>query len=469
MPAPLLKQRGLELLVFGSPPAFQDSGALNRSGDNAGAPLVPMFDMLNSTSGRMSNVLFPTHLTIFFGTDINGICAIASVLRQVSDVEHNEMVRGVASIQWTIPTSSTQNPDIWLVNLGEAERAIKAVRKSPSKVLDFEETWARSGLASVTSFLSTDLASPGSLKPAFRALIHSVLAKVEDTLSVEEARIIKDLESRTLPEHIRSSLTRAISTWAEAAHTELRDELEDSFNTMNRRKLAWWKLPWRVDDVGLRVSDTLRGAYLNNAENGLVWVYGRIQEAGLLEPGTVSHLSLESQSDSSESSPLWETSESMAVPSSFSGCSPKDIRGEPWPHAIADSRARLIEKTLPPLQATAQSFLFQALLTTSVTSTLSVLLYLGDATAGVYEAGAVGAAGLAWSAWHLQTNWDGVKRRWIGNVIAEGRSMLSTLETRSRLIVKYGGRPTEDVEAINAKQKTREAVERVRVALESLE
>lgn len=72
----------------------------------------------------------------------------------------------------------------------------------------------------------------------------------------------------------------AISAWAEAAHTELRDGLAVAFASRAWHKIRWWKLMWRVDDVAATAADLLSRHWLVEAERQMVFLGGRMEEAG---------------------------------------------------------------------------------------------------------------------------------------------------------------------------------------------
>ena len=468
IPSTWLKHNRIELLIFGPPPL--SSPSLNEGGIVTSSSLVPTFDMRNSASGRLSNITFPTHCTIYLSSGPDGILSIARVLQSLSDLERRMMTKGIASVQWPNPQATSQDDDIWFVNLDEADKAISLSRSSPSSINAFEHAWTGSGLSAVSDFCQANARSEATLKPAVRALVLSLLARAEDAVRAEEANAIRDLKSRTVPETLRSAMRDSISTWAEAAHTELRDELENIFAGRSWRKLGWWKLPWRVDDVGMIVSETLQRAYLLNAEKSIIFLWGRIRESGLLMSKVSLHRPQEPQSPSSPNAQLAQTiasSVTRKVASSEHLPLEADPQ-QPWPQDIALSRAGLLATSVQPLQARAQLLFLQALITTSMTSSLSALLYLGSPTIGIYEASTVGVAGLAWSAWRMQRAWERAKGGWIDRVKEEGRNALTLVERRFRLSVETGGRASEDIEATENRRRTRDAIESVRSALNEL-
>ena len=424
--------------------------------------------MRNSASGRLSNIAFPAHKTVYLSTGSGCTLSIARALQSHSELEVRTMVKGVASVHWPVPQRASQDDDICLVNLDEAEKALSSFRDSPSNLQAFQHTWTGSGLGAVSEFCQANARSEAPLKPAVQALILSLLSNAEDAVLAEEASHLQALESRTVPESIRGAMRQSISTWAEAAHTELRDELENVFAGRNWRKLAWWKLPWRVDDVGMIVSESVSRAYLLDAEKSIIFLWGRIRESGLLKPEASTDWSQVSQSPSSANAQLVQTLADDAAKAAPEHPSLELNSQQSWPQHIALSRAGLLATSVQPLEARAQILISQALLTTSMTATLSALLYLSTPSIGVYEAGTIGAVGLVWSARRMQQVWERAKREWADRVKDEGRSVLALVEKRCRLIVETGGRGSEDVEAAENRQRTRDSVEDVRSALNEL-
>ena len=477
IPSMFLKQHRTELLVYGSVPASKDSKGTAASKNEAPdtSPLTPMFDMLNSSSGRVSNISFPAHQTVYVGDDMDGIRAIARALDRVPELERGAMVRGMANVSWSIESQDDppflQDPTVWLVSLEEADRAIQHMRQLVTQSSEPQDTRWLSGLMDPEVLLGVSSTAQGPLRPTFRVLIRALLAKMSASVAAEEAQAAADVAARTIQPRVRKAMADAIATWAEAAHAELRAELANALHGPNWRRLAWWKLPWRVDDVGMIVADTLRRAYLTDAEKGMIFLEGRIQEAGLLatEPWTrdataTPPSAMPPQDAVSEEPPTAEKGEAPAPDPQA-----QDLRQDRGPQSIAASRAILLASTVPPLEALAQSFLLNALLTTTTASALSALLYVGVSSMGAYSAGSVAAAGAALGAWQMQRGWEAAKRAWVEQVAAEGRSVLVAVERRCREVLERGGRPTEDPAAVAARRETRRAVEDVQAALEELD
>ena len=399
--------------------------------------------------------------------------AVASALQRIPETELQNMVEGVVGVSWPLPDLGLVDSNIRLVNLEEAAESVSALRKSLAKSSEYDHGWRKSGLDPVVAFLRVNSKSLNELKPVFRSLIQSLIVHTEQSISSEESRTLRDVELRTIPEATRDLIRSIIAEWATSAHSELREKLENAFNSRNWRKLAWWKLLWRVDDVELILADLLQRAYLIDAEKGITWTCGRIQQAGFLSPDQPAKAEKRNSTGPQQKQrddPLRPAlPASMIRPTAYSSQAPDFNAQQSWFQQIATSRSALLQNSLKPMQAAAQTLLFKALLTTSTTSLLSGLLYVGVPTLGVYEAGAFGATGLVWSAWKLQQGWEAARKRWVDSVAEEGWSVLKALENKCRLVVATGGRPAKDEEAAENRRLTLEAVEKARLALNKLD
>ncbi|KAL8722983.1 MAG: hypothetical protein Q9225_000599, partial [Loekoesia sp. 1 TL-2023] len=196
------------------------------------------------------------------------------------------MVTAVVDTPWSSLSTKDQLLDpVKPINLDHAEEAIATLRKSLDNSFNYEHAWFDSGLPKVSAWLIEGTETlPTILKPTIQRLIETLTASVEDAVDQEESEQWQKQASTVVPHSTRDLMNTFIANWAEAAHTELRNQLDIAFNSKSWRRLVWWKLAWRVDDVTYITSDILRQSWLVDADRGIIYLAGRIEQAGLLPP-----------------------------------------------------------------------------------------------------------------------------------------------------------------------------------------
>jgi hypothetical protein len=266
------------------------------------------------------------------------------------------------------------------------------------------------------------------------------------------------------------SLRNDLNSWAQSAHTELRDQLDVAFEGRRWRKLGWWKLFWRVDDVLMIASDILSQRFLTEAEKEITFLAGKIAEAGVLKA------SPDIQVSNWAYKPLPEPQAPTAIGSTPPPLRLKDVldkpqddtstsfKQQPWPLQIPTARSYLTMDTVPALQALAQRLVVQTLTTSSFASAFAGLLYVSAFSSGLYEAGAVAAFGIVWSLRRMQKKWETARKFWEGEVREEGRKAVRAVEN----VVKeaLAGPTKTTIEGAEELQQARNAVADAREALE---
>ncbi|KAI9763816.1 MAG: hypothetical protein M1840_009070 [Geoglossum simile] len=309
-----------------------------------------------------------------------------------------------------------------------ANSAVTKLRQSLDNATIYGQGWFRSGMPSLLKWLTSGSTTTEAekLKPGVQDLIFSLLEETEARIDQEETSLRNSAAPSGTLELTRRSLHSALASWAERAHIELRGELETAFSSERRRLLAWWKLLWRVDDVGMVAEEVLSRRWLIEAEKEIIWLTGRIVESELnkAESG--------SQDVEIPSAPAAELNPESGLPRTL-----LDAPGRlPFSELTASDRSEDDQVPLPPLQSRAQSLLLQTLSTSALTSALATLLYLSSFS--IYESGAVAALGLTWSLRRLQ-KWETAKWGWQEEVREEGRR--AARETES-CVGSFGeGRP----------------------------
>lgn len=431
VPSPILSKGNLEILVstLGSEP---DNHAATFHADTF---LVPTVTIQTSHSGRHNVVRYPVHRTIVCGRGVDGLLSYSTMIGQSDLKNEASSVRG--AIELAVADQKSTNERVSLVDVDRASTALDKFRESVHNAPDYERGWNGSGVQPLIDWLATfsETSTGNALNPALVPLVESLIDAADASVIVGDAKALYDQTVGVAPAETRSNLDRAVTTWAERAHSELRSSLDAGLASPRWRGLAWWKLFWRVDDVSMITSEILERKFLRRAEKEVIWTVGKYQQAGLLEEPTSS------------------------IPDSA-----KDSVMSPWPTQIPDLRTKLLTSTVPSLQALAQSLVLFSVSTTTLTSALSALTYVAIPSTGVYESCTLGAVGLIYSMRRQQKKWDVARTFWEEEVREEGRTSLLETEAALRDIVRDGGRTVEDL----SESRARKSVARARKALEEV-
>lgn len=372
------------------------------------------------------------------------------------------MLKSVIDGNWT-DLQSIAGHSLSPINLLQAESATKSFRDSVGLTAVYKRAWLGSGLANLSEWFEEGLSGQApALKPAVRRLIEHIVDNTRGAVLLHEEETKKQIESTTVPVSTRDSLDQAIIWWAEVSHTELRDQLGNAFIGRDWRKLLWWKLFWRVDDVSFIAANLLQQSWLVEAEKEMIWHFGRIEQTGLGDPAKLllrpqTAVDVEARTTQSSLSTLATKEEPIA----------HSIRL--WPQEISYARTQLSATTIFPLQALSQRLLLEAISITFLTSSLSAQLYFAISTTSIYETGAIAALGFVYSLHRLQSKWSSARETWEEGVMEEGRRILRDVEERMREMVRNGGSRVVDEREVQDRRLVLQRLEGVRNALEKLD
>ncbi|KAL8709747.1 MAG: hypothetical protein Q9220_005533 [cf. Caloplaca sp. 1 TL-2023] len=457
LPSRVLQNHKLEILI-------KAAGGKTEGDSGTHMYLSPGLETPASATGRFSTIIYPVHKALILARDGE---EPQSKQRDVSGFEE-DMIISVVDTPWN-GLSAPQEPlrPTKAINLEKAEEAIATIRQSLDNSFDYEHIWFDSGLPRISSWLTQGTESlPTLLKPTIRRLIETVAADAERAIDNEEFNQLQIQASAVVSTATRTTLDTFLTNWAEAAHTELRDELDFAFTSRQWRKLAWWKLFWRVDDVTYIFSDVLQRSWLVDADRGIIYLAGRIEQAGLLPPSRAStpptndglppmedpasnpyHTSPSSNSQPDPSNRPYGTVPPFPYLSDMISPNDKDpvtstthslsLSLFPIP-SIAHHRQHLLT-TIPPVTSLSQRLLLSALSTTILLSTFSILIFVSTISTTVLEAGAIAATGAVWALRKMQKKWEGAKDDWMGVVREEGRKALKGVEDGWRGTIREGG------------------------------
>ncbi|OBT40171.1 hypothetical protein VE00_08848, partial [Pseudogymnoascus sp. WSF 3629] len=373
--------------------------------------LVPNIQIPASFGAHYSPITAPVHKALVVG---DGILGAASLLR--FPAMEGELIQTAVDLP-SIIHDKEGTGQFHSVDVALGTAALKSFRESVGNAVVYEQQWSASGLPTLRDWVISGSRSSSSsssqLKPPVHALIRSLLSSTEEKIHYHEALSLSASLSAKISPSTTQSLQRDLDEWAEAAHTELRDQLDLAFSGRRWRALAWWKLFWRVDDVGAITSDILASRFLTGAEREVIYMAGKIDGAGVLGEHTTprpegknwAYKDAPPIRDPEEEVPLGikPTAEPRirdvipVIDHPLDGPLPNPaIKAHPWPLHIPLTRTYLTSTTIPHLQALAQKLVAQALGTTAFSGVFAGLIYVSNLSVGVYEAGAVAALGMVW-------------------------------------------------------------------------
>ncbi|KAL4974338.1 hypothetical protein BDW66DRAFT_161381 [Aspergillus desertorum] len=455
VPSQILKKAKLEILVTSLGAQTDMSGAQL----TADAFLVPTVTIRTSHTGRHNMVRYPVHRSIVCAQGVEGLLVYSGLIAQ-SDLK-KEASSIFATVELGGSGPATNNGRIAFVDTNRAGEALDKFRESVRNAALYERGWNSSGVQPVVDWLSAARNKEGSLNTSLRSLITSLIDAAEQGVITEETRRVQEQEEASIPD-VRASLDQAVSAWAEKSHAELHSALEEGFATKAWHGLAWWKLFWRVDDVGMITSEILEKNYLRRAEKGVIWTAGQLEQAGLREPPEENAITISTEEATEENEEAKNGSQHVAV----AVVEPPTEEDEkvPWPTQIAESRAQLLNTTVPSLQAMAQRLVLFSISTTSLTAALSVLTSVSLPTASVYETGTIAAVGLIYSLRRQQRKWEAAREFWEEEVRDNGRTALRETEEQLRKTVREGRK----VQLPVTTQEARRAIKQARAALSNV-
>ncbi|KUL84936.1 hypothetical protein ZTR_07832 [Talaromyces verruculosus] len=441
--SPLLRQGKIELFVstLGTEPE-PDNGPVTDE-----AFFVPTITVQAAESGAHEVVRYPVHKTIICGAGTEGLLAYSGLLGRAALKASEKMVHG--AIELNVEGATRKDSTVTFVNTQVAETALARFRESVQFASEYEHGWTAGGVQSVADWLPTTCAN--GLSTDLQTIIQSLLDTAEEGVVADEATRSREFELTNTSAETRQNLDHSVSIWAERAHTELRNSLDEGFASRRWNGLSWWKLFWRVDDVGSVMSEVLQTRFLLQSEKEMIWTAGRVKQTGLLDGAPNSSDLTEVTAQNTEQTESGSTQTENEIP--------------PWPLQIATSRLNMLRTTIPSLQALSQSLVLFSASTTGLTSALSALLYTSSST-GLYEACTIAAVGLMYSLRRQQAKWEKARSLWQAEVREKGRTALIETEQVLRQLIRDGPSLRRDE---SAELRAKQVIARARRALKDVQ
>ncbi|KAK1966892.1 hypothetical protein LY78DRAFT_27217 [Colletotrichum sublineola] len=449
--SPALNDHGIEILLMEVNPFAAAPSETAQALDVEESVLVPTVDIPSNT-GRYTPITTPVHKALVVSEGIMGAASAASLPL----TEYRDTVLAAVDLPG-YPVEKDARVTFQPIDVSLGTKGLELIRQNIGNAMEYERSWYKSNVPAVIQWLKSGVQSDEGqvTKPAVRLLIASLLRNTLAEIEAEETRLLSGRLSTEAASSGLAVMNERLAQWSQFAHEELQQQLDLAFAGTRWRKLGWWKLFWRVDDVGALTTDMLSQRFLPGAERELIYLAGRIAEsgaaAGAAEPPAYAQPTSELQKSLPESSTV-----------------AKAVTQRPkWPTHISFTRRYLHEETVPALQALAQKLVLQASSTSALTSALAGLLYVSQYASSVYEAGAVAALGVMWSLRRLQTKWETARAYWEGEVREEGRKAVRGVEqsVADALDRSREGAPVEGAEEL---RKARELVEKAEDALKRL-
>ncbi|KAK4157613.1 hypothetical protein C8A00DRAFT_40039 [Chaetomidium leptoderma] len=412
----LFKGADLEMVVA----PLASTAAVSGEGIVDDAVLVPTVDVAATTAGHVAPVGTPVHMALLVG---EGVLGAASVL-SLPVLEGPEVIARAVNFSTRVGGEDLVDCPLVAVNVEAASEGLELFRVDVSNAMKYEALWSEANVGRIAEWLRKSAlpSDEGLMKAPVRNLINSLLRNARAAIQEAEARDLSaELRTKVSPGTV-AHLDQALAEWAQNAHQELQQQLDLAFTTRPWSKLGWWKLFWRADDVGMVTSEMVALRFLPRAEQGIIYLAGRIQEAGDVGQPLYTGPTLP------QASPGPQKKQDTVAPSTAGK----------WPTHIPFTRNYLQEKTVPSLQALAQKLVVQSSSLAGLSTALAGLSYLS--AFGAYECGAIAALGIALSFRRFQQKWEAAREYWEGEVREEGRKAIRATEASVAEVLDRAGR-----------------------------
>lgn len=448
----------LEFLLMEGNPLNPPAGEVLKHLEEAA--LVPTVEIPTSSTGRYTPVTTPVHKSLLVADGLPG----AASLLNLGLESHEETITGAVDFPgYHVDESATLPFSTIDVNL--AAQGLDAVRQSVGRAFEYEKLWFKSNMPAVVAWLKAGVTSTddGTTKAAVRNLIASILNNTIEAIQDDEAKRFAAANMHSTSPEAVASLNKSLAEWSEKAHAELQAEMDRAFRSRRWSKLNWWKLFWRVDDVGVLSSEMLSQRFLPRAERDVIYLAGQIEGSGLFATaGGQTAYSLPALSSGPEPKSQLEPAEGQPSPTTSNLST-----GSKWPTHITFTRNYLHSASIPALQALAQKLVFQSASFSTLTTALGGLMYLSSF--GISESGAIAAFGIVWSLRRLQKKWETAREYWQSEVREEGRKAVRAVEISVGEALDSAARGQVADEALQGDlKKARELVGKAEEALERL-
>lgn len=451
--------------------------------------LAPSIGTPTAANGRQTTISQPVHSTILVTQGLDELILAAELLASTNFVTKED--REATRLAVNLESIKQQAPGtILIVDAAQAEEGLKAFRRSVAEATSYEHKWLGSGLPGLSEWLTLSSAaqSTASIPAPLRNLISSILSTATRNFKSEAALEAQSNKSRSLSLATQAQLEESIEEFSRRAHQELQSGLASAWSSRNWRKLAWYKLFWRVDDVGLIITDLVTNAWLPRTERAVYELSGRLSQAGI-SPMDVSaippkangvDISTPRAASIAEAPPVLQAQAGLATEPAMepvlvniggtAELKMSPVAGpNPLSSSISRTRTEQMERAIVGLTSTAQQIVLKTLSLTGMSAGLSALTYVSLGSGSMYEAGTIVALGTIYALWRMQGDWHKTTRALEDDLLDEGRTVIQRIVGRMHQLVENGGRLVADPVEIQTRREAEEAVAKAREELSKLE
>ncbi|KAI1615298.1 hypothetical protein EDD36DRAFT_185420 [Exophiala viscosa] len=482
IPSAVLEKMNMEILVSSIQGPRNGEGLVSMT-VTSDAFLSPSIGTPTAATGRQTAISQPVHSTLLVTKGLDELVSATELLASTNftAMEDRASVQLVVNLEDITAEAPGQ---VLLIDATKAEEGLAAIRRSVTEARTYEHKWVDSGLPLVSSWLTLASAARSEtvIPEPIKVLISSILTNATRNLRAQAA-----LETRSNTTMSRSLATRlnleaSIEEFSRNAHQELQSGLASAWDSRNWRKLAWYKLFWRVDDVGLIVADLVTNAWLPRTERAVYELSGRLSQAGISpmdtpptptpslgpvavsapEPAQVLH----AQAEVATKPPI------QPVVANPTGTSEVQMAPVPQPiplsASISETRAQQMRLAITSLTSTAQQIVLKTFSLTGLSAGLSGLTYVSLGPGSLYEAGTIVALGTAFALWRMQGDWLKATKFMEDSLHDEGKTVIQRIVTRMRQLVEDASVVVEDEVEVHTRREAENAVMRAKEQLDRL-
>lgn len=473
IPAPLLERNNLEILVS----AISGPSAGRTPRTPIETFLAPAVGTPTAYSGRQTMITQPVHKALVVARGLEELFQVAELLASTDFISEDDKRSITVAMQHTGVATDGQ---VRTVDIIKAESGLRAIRTSLSEATTYEHQWVDSGMPNIAEWLAMSSNTEGTIPPQISALLSSILQSASASL---EAQAERDANAQGIDLSVVTNLGTTVDEFSRNAHQELQSGLASAWSSRNWQKLAWYKLFWRVDDVGLIVTDLVTNAWLPRTERAVYELSGRLAQAGIspmdminpppetakasiqTSPAALPLPILQAQTVSSETPVEPVIANEGGTAAVIMQLAPQLT---PLSSSMSATRAAYISRAVDSLSSQAQQLVLRTLSITGLSAGLSGLTYLSLTPGNFYEAGTIVAAGTAFALWRMQGGWQRATKDVEDELFDEGRSTIKRIVGRMRQLVEEKSQPRVDRAEEQRWRAAWGSVERAKAELDKL-
>ena len=396
---------------------------------------------------------YPVHKSIIFATGLDELFSTAGLMSHLSASPDN-----VLSAAWLPDLEIGVQHDvafdrrnvrykIQLLDLAVAEYAVEQVRSLPPYS---QKPYRTSPLESLIKWITAGTKpQPDSVRPATKSLISSILHSVSLPPPIESDAPVASTEDVTCTADNLKTLTNAMHSFSTNSHKDLKASLNAAFSSpLWTRKLAWYRLPFYLDDVGYLAFTALQGNFLAETEREGWILSGRMWGAGFrnfIETNTPTPIIIKPTPSGATLKPSAPAEQELSQVLTAADSTSPSTSTPPYlpshnkpcfPPFFPTAKTHIISSLIPPLKSSATNHVLSSttLLFTSFLTT--TLLYFSEIS--FYTSFSATAAGGILSLAYLQRKWEGKKRRFENDVREIARGAVVEAERWGWGVLKRG-------------------------------